>query len=161
MPYGINNNIFHKLQEKNSLAFSNWTLQIKSLMKYAHAKHFQKMVRCNSYLGPLITSPPPQITVFTLYVIHALSTGTYNYKFYAYYWSLYKIQVLSRHVQSHYLYFSKMFFFCFFFYKTSLILYLCYAHFWKFSLFIPDYLILCLSQARTFISKAILKLLLK
>jgi hypothetical protein len=33
--------------------------------------------------------------MFTLYVIHALSTGTYNYKFYAYYWSLYKIQVLS------------------------------------------------------------------
>jgi hypothetical protein len=54
----------------------------------------------NSYLGPLITSPP-QITVFTLYVIHALSTGTYNYKFYAYYWSLYKIQVLSWHVQWH------------------------------------------------------------
>ena len=76
MPYGINNNIFHKLQEKNTLAFSNWTLQIKSLMKSAHAKHFQKLVRCNSYLGPLITSPP-QITVFTLYVIHALSTGTY------------------------------------------------------------------------------------
>jgi hypothetical protein len=36
-------------------------------MKSAHAKHFQKLVRCNSYLGPLITSPP-QITVFTLYV---------------------------------------------------------------------------------------------
>ena len=112
MPYGINNNIFHKLQEKNTLAFSNWTLQIKSFMKSAHAKHFQKLVRCNSYLGPLITSPPPQITVFTLYVIHALSTGTYNYKFYAYYWSLYKIQVLYRHVQWHYLYFNKM---CFFF----------------------------------------------
>jgi hypothetical protein len=34
MPYWINNNIFHgasKLQEKNTLAFSNWTLQIKSL----------------------------------------------------------------------------------------------------------------------------------
>jgi hypothetical protein len=34
MPYGINNNIFHgvnKLQEKNTLAFSNWTLQIKNL----------------------------------------------------------------------------------------------------------------------------------
>ena len=58
MPYGINNNIFHKLQEKNTLAFSNWTLQIKSLMKFAHAKHFQKLVRYNSYLGPLITSPP-------------------------------------------------------------------------------------------------------
>ena len=58
MPYGINNNIFHKLQEKKTLAFSNWTLQIKSLMKSAHAKHFQKLVRCNSYLGPLITSPP-------------------------------------------------------------------------------------------------------
>jgi hypothetical protein len=57
MPYGINN-IFHKLQEKNTLAFSNWTLQIKSLMKFAHAKHFQKLVRYNSYLGPLITSPP-------------------------------------------------------------------------------------------------------
>jgi hypothetical protein len=113
MPYGINNNIFHKLQEKNTLAFSNWTLQIKSLMKSAHAKHFQKLVRCNSYLGPLITSPP-QITMFTLYVIHALSTGTYNYKFYAYYWSLYKIQVLSRHVQWHYLYFNKMCFFLFF-----------------------------------------------
>ena len=106
MPYGINN-IFHKLQEKNTLAFSNWTLQIKSLMKSAHAKHFQKLVRYNSYLGPLITSPP-QITVFTLYVIHALSTGTYNYKFYAYYWSLYKIQVLSWHVQWHYLYFNRM-----------------------------------------------------
>jgi hypothetical protein len=26
-------------------------------MKSAHAKHFQKLVRCNSYLGPLITSP--------------------------------------------------------------------------------------------------------
>ena len=136
MPYGINNNIFHKLQEKNTLAFSNWTLQIKSLMKSAHAKHFQKLVRCNSYLGPLITSPP-QITVFTLYVIHALSTGTYNYKFYAYYWSLYKIQVLFWHVQWHYLYFNKMWGFFVFFYKTSLILYLCYAHFWKFSLFIP------------------------
>jgi hypothetical protein len=44
--------------------------------------------------GPLITSPS-QITVFTLYISHALSTGTYNYMFYAYYWSLYKIQVLS------------------------------------------------------------------
>jgi hypothetical protein len=55
---GINNNIFHKLQEKNTLAFSNCTLQIKSLMKSAHAKHFQKLVRYNSYLGPLITSPP-------------------------------------------------------------------------------------------------------
>jgi hypothetical protein len=120
MPYGINNNIFHKLQEKNTLAFSNWTFQIKSLMKSVHAKHFQKLVRCNSYLGPLITSPPLQITVFTLYVIHALSPGTYNYKFYAYYWSLYKIQVLSRHVQSHYLYFSKMLFFCFFFIKPHL-----------------------------------------
>jgi hypothetical protein len=76
MPYGIKNNIFHKLQEKNTLAFSNWTLQIKSLMKSAHAKHFHKLVRCNSYLGPLITSPP-QITMFTLYVIHALSTGTF------------------------------------------------------------------------------------
>ena len=46
MPYGINNNIFHaanKLQEKNTLAFNNWTLQIKSLMKSAHAKHFQKL----------------------------------------------------------------------------------------------------------------------
>ena len=73
MPYGINNNIFHKLQEKNTLAFSNWTFQIKSLMKSAHAKHFQKLVRCNSYLGPLITSPPLQITVFTLYVIHAVN----------------------------------------------------------------------------------------
>jgi hypothetical protein len=114
MPYGINNNIFHKLQEKNTLAFSNWTLQIKSLMKSAHAKHFQKLVRCNSYLGPLITSPP-QITVFTLYVIHALSIGTYNYKFYTDYWSLYKIQVLSWHVQWHYLYFNKMWvFWCFF-----------------------------------------------
>jgi hypothetical protein len=41
-------------------------LQIKSLMKSAHAKHFQKLVRYNSYLGPLITSLP-QITVFTLY----------------------------------------------------------------------------------------------
>jgi hypothetical protein len=41
-----------KLQEKNTLAFSNWTLQIKSLMKSAHAKHFQKLVRYNSYLGP-------------------------------------------------------------------------------------------------------------
>jgi hypothetical protein len=61
MPYGINN-IFHKLQEKTTLAFSNWTLQIKSLMKSAHAKHFQKLVRYNSYLGPLITSPP-QISV--------------------------------------------------------------------------------------------------
>jgi hypothetical protein len=121
MPYGINNNIFHKLQEKNTLAFSNWALQIKSFMKSAHAKHFQKLVRCNSYLGPLITSPPPQITVFTLYVIHALSTGTYNYKFYAYYWSLYKIQVLYRHVQWHYLYFNKMvFFFIFFFIKPHL-----------------------------------------
>ena len=69
MTYGINNNIFHKLQEKNTLAFSNWTLQIKSLMKSVHAKHFQKLVRCNSYLGPLITSPP-QITVFTLDVVH-------------------------------------------------------------------------------------------
>jgi hypothetical protein len=99
IPYEMNNNIFHganKLQEKKTWAFSNWTLQIKSLMKSALAKHFQNLVRCNSYLGPLITSPP-QITVFTLYVIHALSTGTYNYKFYAYYWSLYKIQVLSLH----------------------------------------------------------------
>jgi hypothetical protein len=95
MPYEINNNIFHganKLQEKNTWAFSNRTLQIKSLMKSAPAKHFQRafsnrtlqikslmksaptkhfqnLVRCNSYLGPLITSPP-QITVFTLYVIH-------------------------------------------------------------------------------------------
>ena len=44
-----------------------------------------------------------------------MSTGTYNYKFYAYYWSIYKIQVLSRHVQWHYLYFNKMWvFFCFF-----------------------------------------------
>ena len=34
MPYGINNNIFHgvnKLQEKNTLAFSNWTLEIKNV----------------------------------------------------------------------------------------------------------------------------------
>jgi hypothetical protein len=89
IPHEINN-IFHganKLQEKNTWAFSSWTLQIKSSMKSALAKHFQNLVRCNSYLGPLITSPP-QITVFTLYVNHALSTGTYNYKFYAYYWSL-------------------------------------------------------------------------
>jgi hypothetical protein len=51
MPYGINNNIFHganKLQEKNTLAFSNWTLQIKSLMKSAHAKHFQKLISGSS-----------------------------------------------------------------------------------------------------------------
>ena len=87
MSYEINNNIFYgvnKLQEKNTWAFSNWTLQIKSLMKSAPAKHFQRafsnwtlqikslmksalakhfqnLVRCNSYLGPLITSPP-QIT---------------------------------------------------------------------------------------------------
>jgi hypothetical protein len=50
MSYWINNNIFHganKLQEKNTLAFSNWTLQIKSLMKSEHSKHFQKLVRCN------------------------------------------------------------------------------------------------------------------
>ena len=100
MPYGINNNIFHKLQEKNTLAFSNWILQIKSLMKSAHAKH-------SGATHILITSPP-QITVFTLYVIHALSIGTYNYKFYTYYWSLYKIQVLSWHVQWHYLYFNKI-----------------------------------------------------
>jgi hypothetical protein len=122
IPHEINNNIFHganKLQEKNTCAFSNWTLQIKSLMKSALAKHFQNLVRCNSYLGPLITSPP-QITVFTLYVIHALSTGTYNYKFYAYYWSLYKIQVLSWHVQWHYLYFNKMWVFLFFFIKPHL-----------------------------------------
>jgi hypothetical protein len=33
-------------------------------MKSALAKHFQNVVRCNSYLGPLITSPP-QITGFT------------------------------------------------------------------------------------------------
>ena len=117
IPYWINNNIFHcanKLQEKNTLAFSNSTLQIKSLMKSAPIKHFQNLVRCNSYLGPLITSPPP-ITVFTLYISHALSTGTYNDMFYAYYWSLYKIQVLSWHVQWHYLYFNKVcFFLCFF-----------------------------------------------
>jgi hypothetical protein len=36
-----------------------------------------------------------------------MSTGTYNYKFYADYWSLYKIQFLSWHVQWHYLYFNK------------------------------------------------------
>ena len=75
IPHEINNNIFHganKLQEKNTCTFSNWTLQIKSLMKSALAKHFQNLVRCNSYLGPLITSPP-QITVFTLYVIHAVN----------------------------------------------------------------------------------------
>jgi hypothetical protein len=48
-------------------------------MKSALAKYFQKLVRCNSCLGPLITSPP-QITVFTLDVINSLSTGTYNYK---------------------------------------------------------------------------------
>jgi hypothetical protein len=55
--FEINNNIFHganKLKEKNTWAFSNWTLQIKTLMKYALAKHFQNLVRCNSYLGPLI-----------------------------------------------------------------------------------------------------------
>jgi hypothetical protein len=153
MSYGINNNIFHKLQEKNTLAFSNWTLQIKSLMKSAHAKHFQKLVRCNSYLGPLITSPP-QITVFTLYVIHALSTGTYNYKFYAYYWSLYKIQVLSWHVQWHYLYFNKM---CILYLFIKPHLYCTYVmhisgsfhYLYQLSFF------LCLSQARTFISKVI------
>ena len=75
MPYEINNNTFrgaNKLQEKNTWAFSNWTLQIKSLMKSAPAKHFQRafsnrtlqikslmksaptkhfqnLVRCNSY----------------------------------------------------------------------------------------------------------------
>ena len=75
MPCEINNNIFHganKLQEKNTWAFSNWTLQIKSLMTSAPAKHFQRafsnrtlqikslmksaptkhfqnLVRCNSY----------------------------------------------------------------------------------------------------------------
>jgi hypothetical protein len=48
MPYGINNNIFHganKLQKKPTLAFSNW---IKSLMKSAHAKHFQKLISGSS-----------------------------------------------------------------------------------------------------------------
>ena len=71
-------------------------------------------------MGSLITSPP-QITVFTLDVINSLSTGTYNYKFYAYYWSLYKIQVLSWHVQWHYLYFNKMWIFWgFFFIKPHL-----------------------------------------
>ena len=129
-------------------------------MKSAHAKYFQKLVRCNSCLGPLITSPP-QITVFTLDVIHSLSTGTYNYKFYANYWSLYKIQVLSWHVQWHYLYFNNAFFWK----KTSLMLYLCYAHFWNLSLFmhisgichyLSQFSFFCACpKTRTFISKAI------
>jgi hypothetical protein len=42
----------------------------------------------------------------SLYMLF-MSTGTYNYKFYADYWSLYKIQVLSWHVQWHYLHFNK------------------------------------------------------
>jgi hypothetical protein len=45
MPYGINNNIFHgvnKLQEKNTLAFSNWTLQIKNLSWNLHSLNFSK-----------------------------------------------------------------------------------------------------------------------
>jgi hypothetical protein len=42
----------------------------------------------------------------SLYMLF-MSTGTYNYKFYADYWSLYKIQVLSWHVQWHYLDFNK------------------------------------------------------
>ena len=49
MPYGINNNIFHKLQEKNTLAFSNWTLQIKSLMKSAHSGQVQLIYGLSNY----------------------------------------------------------------------------------------------------------------
>jgi hypothetical protein len=64
---------------------------------------------------------------FTLYVIHALSTGTYNYKLYPYYWSLYKIQVLSRHVQWHYLYWVQL--------LNANVFFSCSL--WKILLFIP------------------------
>ena len=98
-----------------------------------------------------LISSPPQITVFTLNVIHPLSIGTYNYKFYAYYWSLYKIQVLSWHVQWHHLYFNKMFILE----KklTYFVLMLC--TFLEFFLIYTSLASLCLSQARTFISKGI------
>jgi hypothetical protein len=85
MPYGINNNIFHganKLQEKIHWHSVTGPSKLKIFNEICTR---QKLVRCNSYMGPVITSPP-QITVFTLYVIHSLSTGTYNYKFYINYW---------------------------------------------------------------------------
>jgi hypothetical protein len=72
MPYGINNNIFHganKLQEKNTLAFNNWTLQIKSLMKSAHSGQVQLIYGLSNYKSFEIKIMPLYMSREDLYFV--------------------------------------------------------------------------------------------